>query len=83
VLNDDGDRVGFRIQRGKELFLGDLFRRPLGKRFGLTEKHTRIFEVRGCEVECHAISLVRIDLPDSVAEVEGAFGIESSNQNED
>jgi hypothetical protein len=23
-------------------------------------------QVRGCEVECHAISLVRIDLPESI-----------------
>jgi hypothetical protein len=32
----------------------------------LTEQFQRILEVRGCEVECHATSLVRIDLSEFI-----------------
>jgi hypothetical protein len=70
------------IERGKELFLGDLFHRPLGKLLGLAEKYERILEVRGCEVDCHAISLVKLSGPTPGARLGKRSGIESSKQNE-
>jgi hypothetical protein len=66
MLDDDRDRVAFWIESGKELLLRDLLHGPFGKLLGLMEERQRVLEVRGCEAECHAFSLVRIDLPESM-----------------
>src|SRR5262249_35255797 len=62
MLHDDGDRVGFRIKDGEQMFVAHLCHGALAQHLVIAKDGERVFNVGRGELVCHDPSLAEDDV---------------------